>query len=91
MFGAFKPSFAALGGRAWKRLAAVDEVVETLAASGVSFKKLDLALALPKEHEMEPRDKYTTFSKTAKNYRKGVHKVPKFTKNFIPRFSPVGF
>ncbi|ELU44730.1 L31 domain-containing protein [Rhizoctonia solani AG-1 IA] len=29
---------------------------------------------------MSARDKYTTFVKSAKGYRKGVHKVPKFTR-----------
>jgi hypothetical protein len=29
---------------------------------------------------MSPRDKYTTFVKSAKGYRKGIHKVPKFTR-----------
>ena len=38
------------------------------------------ALELPKEHEMSPRDKYTVFSPHARGYRKGVHKVPKFTR-----------
>ena len=38
------------------------------------------ALQLPKEHEMPARDKYTTFSKWDKGYRKGIHKVPKFTR-----------
>lgn len=38
------------------------------------------ALELPKEHEMPARDKYTVFSPHARGYRKGVHKVPKFTR-----------
>lgn len=38
------------------------------------------ALALPKEHEMLPKDKYTTFAAKSVGYRKGVHKVPKFTR-----------
>ena len=33
------------------------------------------ALQLPKEHEMEAKDKYTTFSASAPGYRKSVHKV----------------
>ena len=40
----------------------------------------DRALELPKEHEMPAKDKYTIFSKTAKGYRKGIHKVPKWTR-----------
>ena len=38
------------------------------------------ALELPKEHEMPAKDKYTVFSATAKGYRKGIHKVPKWTR-----------
>lgn len=38
------------------------------------------ALELPKEHEMPAKDKYTIFSATAKGYRKGIHKVPKWTR-----------
>lgn len=40
----------------------------------------DQALELPKEHEMPARDKYTTFSAWDRGYRKGIHKVPKFTR-----------
>jgi len=38
------------------------------------------ALELPKEHEMKPKDKYTVFTPHAKGYRKGIHKVPKWTR-----------
>lgn len=38
------------------------------------------ALQLPKEHEMAPRDKYTVFTRWARGYRKGIHKVPKWTR-----------
>lgn len=38
------------------------------------------ALQLPKEHEMDPKDKYTVFSATSRGYRKGIHKVPKWTR-----------
>lgn len=37
-------------------------------------------MKLPKEHEMPPRDKYTVFSAKAVGYRKGIHKVPKWTR-----------
>lgn len=40
----------------------------------------DQALQLPKENEMPPRDKYTIFNAHARGYRKGMHKVPKFTR-----------
>lgn len=73
-----------------KRLKDVDNVIATISESGVKCKALDQALALPKESEMLPRDKYTVFSRTANNYRKSVHKVPKFTKK-TNRTSPPGF
>ena len=34
-------------------------------------------MRLPKENEMKPRDKYTTFNRTSKGFRKSVHKVSK--------------
>lgn len=37
-------------------------------------------MELPKEHEMPARDKYTIFTPNAKGYRKGIHKVPKWTR-----------
>ena len=40
----------------------------------------DKALNLPKEHEMHSRDKYTVYSATTRGYRKGIHKVPKWTR-----------
>lgn len=40
----------------------------------------DRALQLPKQHEMHPRDKYTIFSAMSQGYRKGIHKVPKWTR-----------
>lgn len=105
MFGAFRPSIVAQGGLLWKnpfrmsatrkanvrkRLRAVDDVIATVAESGVKCKALDEALALPKESEMLARDKYTVFSRNATGYRKSVHKVPKFTK-LTNRTSPAGF
>jgi hypothetical protein len=42
------------------------------------------ALELPKEHEMLPKDKYTIFSPHAGGYRKGIHKVPKWTRVSSP-------
>lgn len=47
----------------------------------------DKALELPKEHEMPPRDKYTVFSRHTKGYRKGIHKVPKWTR--VRTFRPL--
>lgn len=37
-------------------------------------------MLLPKEHEMASKDKYTVFSSTSRGYRKGIHKVPKWTR-----------
>ena len=48
--------------------------------TGESDTPQDRALLLPKEHEMPPKDKYTVFSSTARGYRKGIHKVPKWTR-----------
>ena len=36
---------------------------------------------------MPPRDKYTVFSRHEKGYRKGIHKVPKWTR--VRRLHPV--
>ncbi|KAI9481445.1 MAG: mitochondrial ribosomal protein L31-domain-containing protein [Benjaminiella poitrasii] len=105
MFGAFRPSLVAQSGLLWKnpfrmsatrkvnvrkRLKEVDNVIAAIADSGVQCKALDKALALPKESEMLARDKYTVFNRSAKGYRKSVHKVPKFTKT-TNRISPPGF
>ena len=97
------------------RLKAVDSVIAAVAESGVQTRSLEVAKALPKEHEMSPKgnltqpprlfvteipdqdmgtvlwagevddadrplDKYTVFSKKHKGYRKGIHKVPKWTR-----------
>ncbi|CAX43440.1 large subunit ribosomal protein, mitochondrial precursor, putative [Candida dubliniensis CD36] len=46
-----------------------------------NFKKIDyLKFQFPKENEMTTRDKYTTFNRHSKNYRKPIHRVPKWTK-----------
>ena len=45
------------------------------------IEKVDyLKFQFPKENEMIARDKYTTFNKNWKDYRKPVHRVPKWTK-----------
>ncbi|KOS16049.1 hypothetical protein Malapachy_3202 [Malassezia pachydermatis] len=103
--GAFRPTSAAFGGLLWKnpwrlsstrkarvrqRLRDVDTVIETIRASGVQCRALDRDLRLPKEQEMHPRDKYTVFSPTGVNFRKSVHKVPKWTRKTL-RVNPRGF
>ncbi|KAJ1964660.1 hypothetical protein IWQ62_002870 [Dispira parvispora] len=104
-FGAFKPSFAALSGRAvyipWrlsstrkanvrKRLRAADEVIDVLSQTGVSCRVLEKVQKQPKEHEMLSKDKYYVFSRKDRGYRKGVQKVPKFTRVPLPRTFPKG-
>merc|ERR1711890_10564 len=71
-----------------RRMKLVDQNIEVLYQSlklpdqeTTGFDKIDhLKFNFPKEHEMLPRDKYTTFDKKAKDYRKSVHRVPKWTK-----------
>ena len=45
---------------------------------------------MPTEQEMLPRDKYTMFDRKAKKYRKGIHKLPKWTR-VSQRLNPPGF
>lgn len=105
MFGAFRPSLPSLGGLLWKnpwrlsstrknrvrmRLRAVDDVISTLQQSQIECNALQRALNLPSESQMLPKDKYTTFSKHDRGFRKSVHKVPKWTRKTI-RENPVGY
>ncbi|KAF7118569.1 hypothetical protein CNMCM5793_008103 [Aspergillus hiratsukae] len=78
-----------------KRLRAVDRVVDTLSAAlrrnGESTKAVDRWYAeMPREEEMLPKDKYTLFDKKEKKYRKGIHKLPKWTR-VSQRVNPPGF
>ncbi|ODV77290.1 mitochondrial ribosomal protein L31 [Suhomyces tanzawaensis NRRL Y-17324] len=75
-----------------QRMKTVDANVEVLYQSLIQhqgkqegektgFGKIDyLKFDMPKEAEMSPRDKYTTFSRNEKHYRKDLHRVPKWTK-----------
>ncbi|TKX27166.1 hypothetical protein C1H76_0460 [Elsinoe australis] len=45
---------------------------------------------MPREEEMVPRDKYTLFARYERGYRKGVHKLPKWTR-VSQRLNPPGF
>ncbi|KAK8853238.1 hypothetical protein IAR55_003940 [Kwoniella newhampshirensis] len=105
MFGAFKPTSFVSGGLLWKspwrlsptrkanqrkRLRQVDSVISAVAESGVMTRSLVKALDLPTEQEMKPNDKYTTFSKYHKGYRKAQHHVPKWTRLTL-RENPKGF
>ncbi|WWC91711.1 uncharacterized protein L201_006657 [Kwoniella dendrophila CBS 6074] len=105
MFGAFRQSSILSGGLLWKtpwrlsptrkanqrkRLKQVDSVISAVAESGIITKSLERALALPTESEMLAKDKYTTFSKHHRGYRKSQHKVPKWTRLTL-RENPKGF
>ncbi|KAF2085454.1 mitochondrial ribosomal protein L31 [Saccharata proteae CBS 121410] len=77
------------------RLQRVDNVVATLdkalAKQGLSMSKLDRWKAeMPAEQEMRPKDKYTVFARYEKKYRKGIHKLPKWTR-VSQRLNPPGF
>lgn len=50
-----------------------------------SLRILDKAQYFPKEPEMSATDKYSVFNRYSKGYRKGIHKVPKWTKLSIRR------
>ncbi|CAK7893394.1 54S ribosomal protein L31, mitochondrial [[Candida] anglica] len=71
-----------------KRMQVVDKNIEVLYESlkiqgqeTTGHPKLDYLMhTFPKENEMSATDKYTTFNKNSKNYRKSVHHVPKWTK-----------
>lgn len=73
-----------------KRLREVDSVILAVKESGVQCQALTKALELPTEAEMTPKDKYFVFSANSKGYRKGIHKVPHFTK-VTHRVNPKGF
>ncbi|KAK4135473.1 mitochondrial 54S ribosomal protein YmL31 [Trichocladium antarcticum] len=78
-----------------QRLRAVDKVVETLstalAKKGETLKSLELwKNDMPTEAEMLAKDKYTMFDRKAKRYRKGIHKLPKWTR-VSQRVNPPGF
>ncbi|ESZ89537.1 54S ribosomal protein L31 [Sclerotinia borealis F-4128] len=78
-----------------KRLRAVDTVVATvdkaLAAQGITTKAVERwKEEMPTEQEMLPRDKYTMFDRKEKKYRKGIHKLPKWTR-LSQRLNPPGY
>ncbi|KAL2752758.1 hypothetical protein ACRALDRAFT_2112680 [Sodiomyces alcalophilus JCM 7366] len=77
------------------RLRAVDSVVATvdaaLAKKGVTVAAVELwKTEMPTEAEMLPRDKYTMFDRKEKRYRKGIHKLPKWTR-VSQRLNPPGY
>jgi len=77
------------------RLRHVDHVVATvdnaLKKKGVQTKAVERWKAeMPTEEEMLPKDKYTIFDRKAGGYRKGVHKLPKWTR-VSQRLNPPGY
>ncbi|WVQ84616.1 hypothetical protein IAT38_006771 [Cryptococcus sp. DSM 104549] len=105
MFGAFRATQSLGSGLLWKspwrlsptrkanqrkRLKRVDDVITALSDTGLTTRSLTKALALPTEDEMRPKDKYTTFSKHDRGFRKSMHKVPKWTRLTL-RENPKGF
>lgn len=78
-----------------RRLRAVDSVIATLDAAlakkGESVKSIETwKQEMPTEAEMLPRDKYTMFDRKEKRYRKGIHKLPKWTR-VSQRVNPPGY
>lgn len=70
-----------------KRLQNIDNTIELLSKSLKEadqpckvIEKLSDPKQFPKEKYMNPIDKYTIFSRHSRGYRKGIHKVPKWTK-----------
>ncbi|KAF7845878.1 hypothetical protein BT93_L0202 [Corymbia citriodora subsp. variegata] len=78
-----------------KRLKLVDKVVDTvsvaLSKQGHSTKAVERWYTeMPREEEMLAKDKYTIFDRKEKKYRKGIHKLPKWTR-LSQRLNPPGF
>ncbi|KAI1330462.1 mitochondrial 54S ribosomal protein YmL31 [Xylariaceae sp. FL0255] len=78
-----------------QRLRAVDAVVATLDSAlskkGETLKSLEVWKdTMPTEAEMLPKDKYTMFDRKEKRYRKGIHKLPKWTR-VSQRVNPPGY
>jgi len=74
----------------------VDNVVDTVSNAlrkngGVTAKAVERWYSeMPREEEMLPKDKYTIFDRKEKKYRKGIHKLPKWTR-VSQRLNPPGF
>ncbi|KAF2104633.1 mitochondrial 54S ribosomal protein YmL31 [Rhizodiscina lignyota] len=78
-----------------QRLRRVDSIVATVDAAlskkGLTTRSLERWKAeMPTEEEMRPKDKYTMFDRKVKGYRKGVHKLPKWTR-ISQRLNPPGY
>ena len=59
---------------------ALASYISILISQQLTFDSKTKALEMPTESEMPPKDKYTVFNRTSRGYRKGIHKVPKFTR-----------
>ncbi|KAF4003135.1 Mitochondrial ribosomal protein L31 family protein [Saccharomyces cerevisiae] len=105
MFGPFKLTSPVAGGLLWKipwRMSprprcqdkglTYQEAMESkkkYKPRSKSLRLLNKPSVFPKENQMSSIDKYWTFDKKAVGYRKGIHKVPKWTKISIrkaPKF-----
>ncbi|RFU25636.1 hypothetical protein B7463_g10712, partial [Scytalidium lignicola] len=78
-----------------RRLRAVDTVIsvvdQALAKQGATTKAIQRWKdEMPTEEEMLPKDKYTMFDRKEKKYRKGIHKLPKWTR-LSQRLNPPGY
>lgn len=79
-----------------RRLRAVDGVVDVLSVAlkkkGERLEKLERwRRDMPREEEMMPRDKYSMFDrKVPRTFRKGVHRLPKWTR-MSQRVNPPGY
>ncbi|KIW00588.1 uncharacterized protein PV09_07941 [Verruconis gallopava] len=77
------------------RLKRVDKIVSildsALSKQGLKLKAVERWKAeMPAEHEIMPKDKYTVFDRKQRGYRKGIHKVPKWTR-ISQRINPPGY
>ncbi|KAF2431372.1 mitochondrial ribosomal protein-like protein subunit L31 [Tothia fuscella] len=77
------------------RLRHVDKVVSivnnALAKQGIKTAAVERwKEEMPTEEEMLPKDKYTIFDRKEKKYRKGIHKLPKWTR-ISQRLNPPGY
>ncbi|KAF2469358.1 mitochondrial ribosomal protein subunit L31 [Lindgomyces ingoldianus] len=77
------------------RLRHVDHVISTLSSAlakqAKSIRKIERwKEVMPIEQEMLAKDKYSVFDRKVKRYRKGMHKVPKWTR-VSQRLNPPGF
>ncbi|KAK9461668.1 mitochondrial 54S ribosomal protein mL60 [Lipomyces oligophaga] len=79
-----------------KRMQIVDRVIDTVHDALVAENQVvphivhRIRAETPRESEMDPRDKYWTFSRRKMGKRVGIHTLPKWTRRTI-RVNPQGF